>query len=231
MSIETKKLFEIFEVIGSESDRNGAFKDLTKNPSSLMLVTDDDLIFTFKFIRIESKYLFMTPVEEPRKITASETVFMIFSISSGQYAMKGPVKYAANGDVAFELHTELRRLQRRKNFRVNSEKVTTLKLNIMGIGEKKKPIDLKVTDISAGGISVLVPGALIANFKIGQEIECNIIFPEKSVSDLNGVIRHIGPMGDAFRWGIEFKLSNEQMQSMLGLSLRIHRESLLIINS
>ena len=229
MSIETKKLFEEFEILKSDSDRKAAFHDLVQNPSSLMLVTDDDLTFTFKLIRLENTSLYMTPVEQSRAITPEEIVFLIFSISSGQYAMKGPVKYVGK-DVVFTLNTELRRLQRRKNFRVNTTKLKTLKLNINGVGAVTKPIDLMVTDISAGGISAVVPTALQVTGKLEQQVLCKIHHPSRSVSDLKGIVRHIGPHGDGERWGIEFKLTNEQMQAMLALSLQAHRESLLIIN-
>ncbi len=229
MSSETKKLFEVFEILKSDSDRKAAFHDLVKNPSSLMLVTDDDLTFTFKLIRLENTALHMTPIEQSRPLRTDEIVFLIFSISSGQYAMKGPVKYMGN-DVVFTLNTELRRLQRRKNFRVNTSKLQTLKLNITGLGAVSKPIDLMVTDISAGGISAIVPSALNFAGKLGQQVVCGIRHTSRSVSDLKGIVRHIGPSPEGERWGIEFKLSNEQMQAMLALSLQVHRESLLVIN-
>ncbi len=229
MSIETKKLFDEFEIMKSESDRKTAFQELIKNPSSLMLVTGDDLIFTFKFIRIEKTLLFMTPVEQIRPIDPNEIVFLIFAVATGQCAMKGPVSYTNQAEFAFTLDTELRKLQRRKNFRVSTLKLKTLKLNILGVGPLHDPVNLVVTDVSAGGISIVVPTSYRGTGKKGQNIDCKILHPVRSVADLKGTIRHVGPYdSENERWGIEFKLSNEQMQSMLALSLHAHRESLLI---
>ncbi len=229
MSIEAKKLFEVFEVLKNDNDRLAAFKDLVKAPSSLMLVTDDDLTFTFRFIRLEKQALYMTPVEQTRKIKKDEIVYMIFSIASGQYAMRGPVDYTIGDDVIFTLNTELRRLQRRRNFRVNTLKLNTLKLLIEGVGEGSTPSELMVTDISAGGISAVVPTSLQGKGKLNQHVKCRIHHPVRAVSDLNGIVRHIGPYSGGERWGIEFVLASEQMQTMLALSLQVHRESLLIV--
>ena len=226
MNIESKQLFDEFDIVSSEADRKAVFSELGSSSASVMAITEDELTFIFKMNKLEKLILLLTAVENSRPLKAEENVFIIFSIKSGQYMMKGPLKLTREGIAVFDVNTELRRLQRRKNFRVNTLTANSIKLEIRGIGLIKKPATLVTTDISAGGVSAIIPKATNSVGTINQDVICDLRHPSRTIENLKGTIRHIDQIAAGERWGIEFNhLTTDQMQGMLALSLQAHREA------
>ncbi len=226
MSTASDLLFQKFEAVKSNIDREAVFKELGKNATSIAAVTDDELTFFFKMNRVESQTLFMTPVESPRNLIMNENGFLFFSISSGQYALRGPLKPSQDGLICFSMSNELRRLQRRTNFRVSTIGTKTLKVKIPEFNSKIKNVQFEVQDISAGGLTIYVSDAKILNLQFGASFICELSHPSRSVENLKASIRHIDQVENGQKLGIEFlNLSKDQMQDLLALSLQMHRES------
>jgi c-di-GMP-binding flagellar brake protein YcgR len=220
----TKNIFDKFDVVSSETDRNAAFNELARGIAPIAVVTDDELTFIFHLSRFQSNILLMAPVESPRPLVMGENAFIIFSISTGQYAMKGPLKLTREGIVAFLTNTELRRLQRRKDFRINT--LHTKTLNAVLSVDGQKTIKPPVVDISAGGMAFVLPKKDVCDMKDGEEFKCQLSHPDRKIDELQGVIRHIYALPKAFKAGVEFlNLTGPQPTSLLALSLQMHREN------
>ena len=140
--------------------------------------------------------------------------------------MKGSLKQTREGIAVFNVNIELRRLQRRKNFRVSTYQTKTIKLEIEGVGPINKPSVLLTTDIGAGGVSAIIPKSTNSTGTLGQELVCELRHSSRTISNLKGCIRHIDQVSNGERWGIEFnRLTTDQRQEMLALSLQAYRES------
>ncbi len=226
MNVASKILFDEFDIVSSENDRLTVFAELGRSSAPIMAITDDELTFIFHIFKLEKLMLLMKPVEQSRELSADEKVFVIFSIPSGQYMMTGSLKQTREGIAVFNVNTELRRLQRRKNFRVSTHQTNSIQLKVEGVGPTKKPNVLATTDISAGGVSAIIPKATNSAGTLGQDIVCELRHPSRTISNLKGTIRHIDQVSNGEKWGIEFNhLTTDQMQGMLALSLQAHREN------
>ena len=82
MNVASKKLFDEFDIVSSESGRQTVFAELSQSSASIMAITDDDLTFIFHIVKLEKMMLLMRPIEQSRELSADEKVFIIFSIFS-----------------------------------------------------------------------------------------------------------------------------------------------------
>jgi c-di-GMP-binding flagellar brake protein YcgR len=220
----TKNIFDKFDIVSSETDRNAAFNELARGNAPIAVVTDDELTFIFHLSRYQNNILLMAPVESPRALVMDENAFIIFSISTGQYALKGPLKLTREGIVAFMTNTELRRLQRRKDFRINTLHTKTLSAFITVSGQKT--FTPPVVDISAGGMAFVLPKKEVCDLKDGEEFKCQLSHPDRKIDEIQGIIRHLDTLPKAIKAGVEFlNLTGPQKTSLLALSLQMHREN------
>ncbi len=220
----SKNIFDKFDVVSSEIDRNAVFNELAKGNAPIAVVTDDEQTFIFHLSRFQNNLLLMAPIESPRALKVNENAFLLFSISTGQYALKGPLKLTREGIVGFMTNTELRRLQRRKDFRVHTVNTRTLTNEL--IFSNEKVFKLEIVDISAGGMAVIFKSKEDFEIKKGLEFLCNLSHPDRQIEGLQAIIRHIETTPEGPCLGIQFvNLTREQMSAMLALTLQMHREN------
>ncbi len=232
MKTASNILFENFEIVQSEDDRRAVFAELESSTMPIAVVTEDELTFIFLFDKSESAFIHLLSVESPRQLVMNETGLIVFSISTGQYALRSPLKILKNNSAAFLRTAELRRLQRRTNFRVSTKGTKSLKATVPEFHLKVKTLSTEVLDISAGGLTLLAITSESLNLKLGDSFICALSHPSRSIDGLRASIRHIDESDTEIRLGIEFlNPSNEQRQSLLALSLQMHRERLTILDT
>ena len=232
MKTASNILFENFEIVQSEDDRRAVFTELESSTMPIAVVTEDELTFIFLFDKSDGAFIHLLSVESPRQLVMNETGLIVFSISTGQYALRSSLKILKNSSAAFLRTAELRRLQRRTNFRVSTKGTKSLKATVPEFHLKVKTLSTEVLDISVGGLILLVITNKALNLNLGDSFICVLTHPSRSIDGLRASIRHIDKSDTEIRLGIEFlNPSNEQRQSLLALSLQMHRERLTILDT
>ncbi len=225
-------LFEKFDIVRSSDDRRLVFRELEKAPSPIAVVTDDELTFIFKYEKLENGLLHMISVETPRQLVMNEKAFIIFSTTTGQYALRAPLKLLRDQITTFSIQTELRRLQRRTNFRVSTMGTKSLKFEAPQLSLNCKGSIFEAIDISAGGMTILISKPATLNLKLGQAFACKLSHPSRTIEEIKAVIRHIDMVEYGQKLGIEFlHLTTDQSRALLALSLQMHRERLTILDT
>lgn len=212
----------------TENDRQDIWKELSSQKPPIGVITEDDNTFVMSVNRIENAYLLMNPMQTPRAPKLNESVYVVFSLKSGQYSMKGQIIPTKEGIIAFSLKAEVRRLQRRNNFRVPVLKSGSCSFVVKEFNGQKIDKSFLLNDLSAGGLSFVASPNQNMQFQSDMILSGELNCAGRKISDLVAKVcyLHLETNADV-KVGLQFKnLNSKQEQDLLASTLAIHRQNL-----
>lgn len=216
-----------FQVVAFKSEREGALQDLDRVKPLLSTFAPDHSTFLFRVTQVVGTKIYLTAIEQSREARTHEELRFVFSLSTGQYALVGRLEFAAGANSVLLDYSkvELLRLQRRDSFRI----VVPVGIPLtFYLNNKIKPeYAVAVSDVSMGGLALVMPPDQIASFWVGSSIRGSLVLSGRDPIELEGVIRHHFPK-DAFKhqkMGVQFsEVTGELQRELLSLTLQLHRE-------
>ncbi len=191
---------EPFEKIRSLVERRKLFQSLVDTLGEIHCKGDGDALFTFVPVAPDNKKLILGPevlafgaLKQTHPIAEGQLVLGHFSVEPDRYFLKGTMRSSPKGEGhVFELNaeSEIFKLQRRKTFRVQLPSSFPIYFKIKTCDRKSLDLDIKVADLSAGGMRVYSPDYELP-FKDGTEVVGTLYPPSSRAVDLVAVVKHI----------------------------------------
>jgi c-di-GMP-binding flagellar brake protein YcgR len=216
-----------FQIVSFKSERENALKDLGTRHPWLTAATADNATFLYQVAQITGSRIYLKALEETRAAKVGEELKLIFSLTTGQYALVAIVETSASaGSIVIDFaKSELMRLQRRDSFRIVVPPSIGLEFYLNG---KIKPeYALKVADVSLGGAALRLNPEQISKYWVNSSIKGSLVLHGREPIELEGTIKHHFPKDQSptQKVGVQFlNLSIDQQRELLSLTLQLHRE-------
>ena len=217
-----------FQPVNFEKDRERAFQDLASASVIVTAWTTNGRPLFFHAQGFSDTGFTMTVVEgDGQSGRAGDDVEVLFSLDDGQYHWKTKIVKAWVDRWTLEPSGELSRLQRRSNFRTSLPRHYKAALQLRTFKTRSiSPTDLKLVDVSAGGVRVAWAKALTPPSE-GDSLSGLLAAPGGRQIEIFGIIKSVrtdSETGELFA-GVEFQnVSGRDEQSLLHLCLQIRRE-------
>lgn len=220
------KNLEGFQTVSFKSEREAAFNDLVSRQPMLSAAAEDNSTFLYRVAQVVGSRVYLTVLEETRPARVGEEIRLVFSLTTGQYAIVATVESSGAASAVFDFaKSELLRLQRRDSFRIVLPPNIPLEFYL---NSKIKPeYAIRVADVSLSGAALRMTPDQISQYWVGSSIKGSLVIHGRDPIELEGVIRHHFPKerGPTQKVGVQFTdLSIDQQREMLSLTLQLHRE-------
>ncbi len=166
----------------------------------------------------------------PKEIQPGLELELIFSISSGQYAIRDAIADSSLTTITVNAAKSLLRQQRRRDFRVPIRPGTVecwlQRVNMVRIGPE---LQLTLIDLSAGGMKLKWPMQGLPEIKPGSEIQGRMKLSPGREVDFHAKLVAVFITGEASQdeapAGFEFDgLKQDEARAILFTCLQLHRE-------
>ncbi len=216
------------ELVSFERDRQHIFEMMASRRMLVSAIGRDQIQFQFALEKVERSQIYLNLKPPfPRKPASHEPLTLTFGLDEGQYFLRGDIE-AVSGDVyVMAIGEKLYRMQRRSHFRAPMPDAMKALFRLRKVEGGIAAHDLMVSDLSGGGLGLLVPKNRSLPAVPGDEIRGTLTMVDREPMELEGVIRHVWPPDHDgnVRIGLQFRnLTKQQERELVIVSMSIHRE-------
>jgi c-di-GMP-binding flagellar brake protein YcgR len=214
-----------FQVVSFAKERERVLNELATKPIDLMAVASDNRDFHFQVTKVQTPHLILKlKPTSSRVLKVGEVLEIVFALSDGQFVLKTPVLKVVDFEVSVEFGPQLFRLQRRNNFRVPIARDSRMLFRLLKLQSKATRCDLKVDDLSAGGVRVFWPNETLGEVEKYHQVSGTVSLTTGENIEVTGEIKNVFSDGKATRVGIEFThLSSRDEQALLLYCIKVGR--------
>ena len=223
-----------FQRVTAPRDLEAIRNALAAKSAKISCFTDDHHQLLFKISKVESGLVFVEPSTPlSRGLIEGENIQLIVGLSDGLFSIRTTASVSADGDLSFDLGSEIYRLQRRNDFRttVPSDLKFGVKLtHVRGLLLASK-IPLHAINLSAGGMRVAWRGYGKQKLSVGEDLAGIMTLPNGRQIEFVGRIKALSEMGpDMGVLGLEFlNMPLADQQSLLFICVQIHRSQVPVL--
>ncbi len=216
------------ELVSFERDRQHIFESMASRRMLVSAIGRDHIQFQFALEKIERSQIYLhLQAPYPRKPLSHEPLTVTFGLDEGQYFLRGDLEVISGDSYVMPIGEKLYRMQRRAHFRAPMPEAMKALFRLRKIEGGITSHDLMISDISGGGLGLLIPKNRSLPAVPGDAIRGTLTMVDREPMELEGVIRHVWPPDHegTVKIGLQFcNLTKQQERELVIISMGIHRE-------